>query len=248
MDFDAYVISLREEYARRTVSDICCSLRSFCKFLYETKRSSVDLSTSIFSPKIHRFENPRRIISWNDVQRILEAVDRKSPGGKRDYAILLMMATYGMGAGEIIHLTLEDVNWKETTLHVKRPKTGVQFCLPLLPAIATALADYLQHGRPEFTQSRNIFLTMKSPHRKLACAVTIRHILHSHAQKAGLCTEHLGTHVLRHTQACRQMELGFQPKVIGDILGHRNPESTSAYLRVSIELLRTLSLPVPTHE
>jgi integrase/recombinase XerD len=86
---------------------------------------------------------------------------------------------------------------------------------------------------------------MRAPHKQLACSVTIRHILHTHAQRAGVTATYLGTHVLRHTQACRQMELGIQPKLIGDILGHRNPESTSAYLRVATESLRHLALPVP---
>ena len=87
---------------------------------------------------------------------------------------------------------------------------------------------------------------MKAPHRGLACAVSIRHILHKHAHRAGVKADYLGTHVFRHTHACRQMELGVPPKLIGDILGHRDAASTSAYLRVSIEPLRTIALPVPS--
>jgi site-specific recombinase XerD len=87
---------------------------------------------------------------------------------------------------------------------------------------------------------------MSTPHKPLACAVTIRHILHTHAQRASVSADYLGTHVLRHTHACRQMELGTQPKIIGDILGHRDPESISAYLWVSIERLRDIALPIPT--
>ena len=86
---------------------------------------------------------------------------------------------------------------------------------------------------------------MKAPYKPLACSVTIRHILHKHAKSVGLDTDHLGTHTLRFTHAREQMELGTSPKVIGDILGHRDPDSTSAYLRVSIERLRDLALPVP---
>ena len=86
---------------------------------------------------------------------------------------------------------------------------------------------------------------MRAPHKQLACSTTIRHILYTHAHRAGVTAQYLGTHVLRHTHACRQMELGTQPKLIGDILGHRNPGSTSAYLRVATENLRHLSLSVP---
>ena len=116
----------------------------------------------------------------------------------------------------------------------------------MLPPVAEALADYLHQGRPVHTQSRHLFITMKAPYKKLACSVTIRHILHTHAQTAGVTADFLGTHVLRHTHACRQLDLGLPQKVIGDILGHRDPTSTSKYLRVSIEHLRELALKVPS--
>ena len=86
---------------------------------------------------------------------------------------------------------------------------------------------------------------MRTPYKRLACSVTIRHILHTAAAHAGVSAPFMGTHVLRHTHACRQLELGASPKIIGDILGHRDPESTSAYLRVATARLRELALPVP---
>lgn len=245
-DIDAFVIECRKRYARTTVADFCSTLRGFVRFLHLSGRLPVDFSTSIATPIVRRHERPHRALPWADVQRILRAVNRRSPCGKRDYALLLMMSTYGLGAGEVIRLRLDDIDWKAGTLRVTRPKTGVEFVLPLLPAVAQALASYLRHGRPVHAQPRHVFVTMRAPHTPLACAVTIRHILHTHAQRAGVTAAYLGTHVLRHTHACRQMELGTQPKLIGDILGHRNPESTSAYLRVATERLRHLSLPVPS--
>jgi len=86
---------------------------------------------------------------------------------------------------------------------------------------------------------------MCTPFKPLACAVSVRHILHTAAQRAGVTAPFMGTHVLRHTHACRQLELGAAPKIIGDILGHRDPDSTSAYLRVATGRLRAMALPVP---
>jgi integrase/recombinase XerD len=179
------------------------------------------------------------------VQRILMRIDRSTPTGRRDYALLLMMSIYGLGAGEIIGLTLDDINWRARTLRIVRPKNGVEFLLPLLPAVGRALVSYLRDGRPRHVQTRHLFVTMRTPHKRLACAVTIRHILHTAAERAGVSAPFLGTHVLRHTHACRQLELGSSPKIIGDILGHRDPDSTSAYLRVATSRLRELALPVP---
>jgi integrase/recombinase XerD len=157
-----------------------------------------------------------------------------------------MMSMYGLGAGEVIGLTLDDIDWTAATLHVVRPKTGVEYVLPLMPFIARALVSYLRDGRPVNARTRHLFVTMRVPHQSLASSVTIRHILHTHAHRAGIEADYLGTHVFRHTHACRQLELGTQPKLIGDILGHRDPKSTSAYLRVATERLRAIALPVPS--
>ena len=245
-DIDAFVSACGKRYARTTVADICSSLRGFTRFLRVSGRISVDLASSILAPIVRRHERPHRALPWNDVQRILRAVDQRSACGRRDYALLLMMSIYGLGAGEVIRLTLEDIDWHAATLHVVRPKTHVEFALPLLPAMARALARYLRHGRPRHTQTRHVFVTMRAPYKPLACSASVRHILHSHAHRAGVTAPYLGTHVLRHTHACRQMELGAPPRVIGDILGHCDPDSTSAYLRVATERLRDLALPVPS--
>lgn len=244
-DIDEFLIRCRKRYARATVADIGCTLRSFMRFLLASGRMQTDLAPSIVTPIVRRLERPHRTLPWRDVQRILRAVDRSTPCGRRDYALLLMMSTYGMGAGEIIRLTLDDVDWQAATVHVMRPKTGVEFLLPLLPAVARALVSYLRRGRPRHARTRHLFITMRAPHQQLACSVTIRHILHTHAQRAGVTAPFMGTHVFRHTHACRQMELGTRTKVIGDILGHRDPESTSAYLRVATAQLRQVALQVP---
>ena len=244
-DIDAFVVWCRKRYARTTVSDICSTLRGYQRFLCASGRSAHNLAGSIMAPLVRFAERPHRSLPWSDVRRLLGAIDRFTPTGRRDYAILLMMSVYGLGAGEVIALTLDDINWRGKTLRVVRPKTGVEFLLPLLPAVGGALARYLQRGRPEHVPTRRLFVTMRTPFKPLACSVTIRHILHSAAQRAGVSAPFMGTHVLRHTHACRQLELGAAPKVIGDILGHRDPDSTSAYLRVATARLRAMALPVP---
>jgi len=245
-DIDEFIVWCRKRYARTTVSDICSTLRSYQRFLCATGRAPRSLAASIIAPLVRVAERPHRALPWDQVRRILAAIDRSTPTGQRDYAILLMMSVYGLGAGEIIGLTLDDINWRGGSVRIVRPKTGVEFLLPLLPAVGKALARYLRRGRPEHVQSRHLFVTMRTPFKALACAVTIRHILHSAARRAGVTAPFMGTHVLRHTHACRQLELGASPKVIGDILGHRDPDSTSAYLRVATARLRELALPVPT--
>lgn len=222
-DIDAYITLCSKRYARTTVADICCSIRSFLKFLHATGRIPADLAGSVMAPIVRRGERPLRALPWDDVRRILRAVDRSTPGGQRDYALLLMMSTYGLGAGEVIRIKMEDIDWKSATLRVVRPKTSVEILLPLLPAVARVLVTYL----------------------RLSGSSSVRHILIKHARSAGVTGPYLGSHALRHSHACQQMEQGASPKVIGDILGHRRPESTSAYIRISTERLRQIALPAP---
>ncbi len=245
-DIDAFIVGCRHHYARTTVADMASSLRGFLRFLHATGCLAVDLASSVMAPVVRRGERPLRALPWEEVLRILRAVDRSTAGGRRDYALLLLMSVYGLGAGEALHLHLEDIDWRGAILHVTRPKTGVSVQLPLLPAVARVLVDYLRHGRPQHTRTRHLFVSLRAPHGPLSASSAVRHILHKHARAAGVSAPYLGSHVLRHTHACRELEQGVPPKVIGDILGHRRPESTSAYLRVATERLREVALALPT--
>jgi integrase/recombinase XerD len=244
-DLDAYVVKCAKRYAPATVSDVCSTLRSFTRFLRASGRISVDLAPSVIGPVVRKYARPHRALPWDDVRRILRAIDRSTACGKRDYALLLLMSTYGLGAGEAIRLKLEDIDWRAATLHVVRPKTGVEFMLPLLPEVARVLAEYLRRARPAYVRTRHLFVQMQVPHGPLSCSSAVRHQLVKHARAAGISAPYLGSHVLRHSHASRQMELGTPAKLIGDILGHRDPDSTSAYLRVATERLRRIALPVP---
>jgi site-specific recombinase XerD len=245
-DIDEFLIACADRDARSTVAGVASSVRSFARFLLATGRISVELADSVIAPIRPRHEQPRRAWPWKDVQRLLRSVDTSTARGLRDHALLLMMSTYGFGAGEVIRLQLQDIDWKAGTLRVVRPKTGVAFILPLLPAMAKVLARYLRRGRPSSTPTRNLFVRMKMPFGPLSASSAVRHILIKHAKAAGLDERYLGSHVLRHTNAARQLDLGTHPRVLSDMLGHRDPESISAYVRIASDSLRDVSLPVPT--
>lgn len=246
LDIDEFLIEFSHHYARATTADMAGGIRSFARFLLVTGRISVDLAEAVISPVQPRYERPRRALPWEDVQRLLRAVDTSSARGLRDQALLLMMSTYGFGAGEVIRLQLDDIDWNVSTLKVVRPKTGIAFTLPLLPAVAKVLARYLRYGRPQHTPTRHLFVQMKMPFGPLTCSSAVRHILIKHARAAGIDAPYLGSHVLRHSNAARQLDVGTPPRVLSDLLGHRDSESVSAYVRIATESLREVSLPVPT--
>jgi integrase/recombinase XerD len=244
-EIDAFLLGCARCYAPSTTAGIASSVRSFARFLLVSGRIRADLADAVISPVKPRSESPRRALPWEDVQRLLRAVDASTARGLRDHALLLMMSTYGLGAGEVIGLQLQHIDWSAGTLQMFRPKTGVSFVLPLLPPVARVLARYLRHGRPAHTSTRHVFVQMKVPFGALTCSSAVRHILIKHATIAGIQAPYLGSHVLRHSNAARQLDVGTRARVLSDLLGHRDPNSVSAYIRIATQSLREVSLPVP---
>jgi integrase len=158
--------------------------------------------------------------------------------------MLLMMATYGLGAAEVLQLRFEDVDWKMEVFQIYRPKTAISIDLPLLPSVSSALSTYLKNERPENIDTRRIFLSKQMPHNPLTSSA-IRHRIRLYAYRAGITADVIGAHAFRHSHASRQIDTGANPKVVSDILGHRNPSSTSVYVRVALRRLRMVALAVP---
>jgi integrase/recombinase XerD len=244
-DLDAFVASLGQGRVKKTVASMCSSLRSLLRFLESTGRQRHSLAASVVAPRILPMAQPPRALPWADVQRLIRAVKRDVRNGDRDFAILLLMATYGLGAAEVTHLRLEDINWRADSLRVRRPKTGVEVLLPLLPEVARAIASYIKRERPKHVTSRELFVSTPLPNLPITSSGSIYYLIRKHAKEANIKIDHLGCHALRHSHACRQVDVGTNMKVLGDILGHRHPTSTSVYVRVALKRLRQVGLPVP---
>ena len=245
VDIDAFVAGLAAKWKLKTVAGVCSTLRAFLRFLHATGRVHQDFAVQVLAPRVRPVDGPPRAIPWDDVRRILRAIDVRRPPGRRDLALFLMMATYGMGAGEIISLQLDDIDWGARVLHVRRPKTGVATALPLLDPIAKALASYVRRERPRHAPVRAVFVSHHLPHGRLTASGAIRHRLVKYAAIARVRGCFLGAHVFRYTHATRQIEHGTPVKIVGDILGHRDPASTSYYVRGAVRGLRAIALPVP---
>jgi site-specific recombinase XerD len=243
-DVDSFIVGLSRRVSRSTVRDTGSSLRSFLRFLQMTGRLSRDLTSCVVTPRIRFAERPPRALPWPDVRRILGSIPQTQPPGKRDFAMLLAMATYGLGAAEVLGLCLEHVDWKSKVLRVYRPKTGTGMDLPLLPPVARALAAYLRAERPRPAQARRIFLRTMMPYDPITSGA-LRHRIRHYARRAGVTAEVIGAHAFRHSHASRQIDTGANLKVVSDILGHRRPSSTSVYIRVALRRLRSVALPVP---
>ena len=171
---------------------------------------------------------------------MFEVVDRRSSIGKRDYAMLLLLVTYGLRGGEVAALTLDDIDWKRERIRIPERKAGHSTGYPLTPIIGEAILSYLQQARPSVSH-RSVFCRAFAPYRPLHCQ-SISSRVSRYLRKAGVQVARAGTHSLRHTCVQRLVEADLPFKTIGDYVGHRSPSSTQIYTKVAIESLREVAL------
>jgi integrase/recombinase XerD len=226
--------------AKTTVRDTCGVLRVFLRYAHRQGHIRTDLSPAVEWPQIYRLSGIPRSISWAQVGQVLDGVDRRTPAGKRDYAMLLLLVTYGLRAREVAALTLDDIDWRRERLAVPERKAGHSTAFPLAVSVGAALADYLQHGRPQ-TAERRIFFRAAAPLRPVGAAAVSAAARH-YLLKAGIDVPRPGSHTLRHTAVQQLVDAGFPLKTIGDYIGHRSPRSTEVYAKVAIEPLREVAL------
>jgi len=167
------------------------------------------------------------------VGRVLAGVDRRTPCGKRDWAILMLLVTYGLRSREVAALTLDDIDWRRERLAVPERKAGHSTAFPLSASVGEALVDYLRHGRPE-TDERRVFFRALAPVVPMSADAVSGRASH-YLLKAGIDVPRPGSHTLRHTCVQRLVDADFALKTIGDFVGHRSAKSTDIYAKVAVE-------------
>jgi integrase/recombinase XerD len=228
---------------RRSLKDVAERLRSLMRFLHKTGRVGVDLSPGITGPRLYAYEGIPSALSAEQISAVLNSARKdRSPVGYRDYAILLLLSTYGLRDGEITRLRLDDIDWHAETLHIRHSKTGAHSTLPLMAEVGEALLNYLRRGRPK-SDAREIFIRARAPYRRLLSVYSEvrRRVQAAGVKPPGKC----GPHAFRHGRAVTLLRASVSRKVIGDLLGHRSEESTHAYLKLALEDLRAIALEIP---
>jgi len=184
-----------------------------------------------------------RAIAADQVRQLLASIDRRTAMGRRDYAILLLLARLGLRSGEVVFLELADIDWNAGQIHL-RGKGGQRRELPLPAAVGKAIAAYLRRGRPD-SSSRRVFLRAKAPIRGFRGASGVGSVVRHSLQRAGVDAPTYGAHQFRHGLATEMLRKGSSLSEIGEVLGHRHPQTTKIYTKVDIKALRTLALPWP---
>jgi len=219
------------------------ALRSFLHYGCYLGQVHADLVIAV--PIVASWSMPLipRAISTDQVRRVLASTDRHTVVGRRDYAILLLLARLGLRAGEIVSLELEDIDWNESSLSV-RGKGGRRPRLPLPQDVGDAIVAYLRDGRPR-TPCRRVFLRATAPIRGFLGASAVSTVVRHALVRAGVQAPTRGAHQFRHGLAAEMLRHGASLAEIGELLGHHSPETTKIYAKVDLEALRELALPWP---
>ncbi|HEV8176753.1 MAG TPA: site-specific integrase [Gemmatimonadales bacterium] len=231
-------------YQAKTVEHKLCALRSLLRFA--AGDGLIEATVLVAVPAAKSSKQARIPSVWDpgDVAKILAAIDRGNPGGKRDYAIILLITRLGLRGIDLKQLRFADLDWPGNRLSVVQAKTGHRVALPLLKDVGWAIIDYIRHGRPRSDCPR-VFLRHTAPIGPFSEQDHLHQILTKHARAAHVAVgqkRRHGMHSLRHTLATRLMEEGTPVEQIADILGHQRVTATGAYLKSSLSLLAQCAL------
>ena len=226
-------------YARKTVQTCASSLRGFFRYAEAQNWCKPGLAACIMAPRVFQQESLPSGPSWDAVRTILAETATNRPANIRDHAILMVLAMYGVRAGEIARLKLEDIDWENESITFRRSKQLTRQPFPLAHSAAAAILKYLKEARP-LSAHREVFLTTRAPFRPITSG-TLWPVVARRLRPLGLSIKHHGPHALRHACATYLINQGLSLKEISDHLGHRNAETTRIYAKVDLTRLRQVA-------
>lgn len=246
VEVDLYMDMRAPGLRRKSLADVAERLRSLVRYLHRTGRIPTDLTPHVIGPMLYAYEDVPSTLDRSQIAAVLAATKKdRSPRGLRDYAILQLLAIYGLREGEILKLRLEDINWRAESLRIRHTKTNAYSYMPLLAPVGEALLDYLRLGRPQ-VEGREIFVRSCAPYTFMT---NLYGMIRGRLSAAGVHPPgKRGPHVFRHARAVELLRASVPQKIIGDVLGHRSAKSTDSYLKLATEDLRAVALDVPGSE
>lgn len=245
-DIDAYLRHCCAGLGRESIEDRTVCLRDLLRHLHRRGQTASDLSGTVIGPRIYEHEGIPSALRAEEVAQVLKVTRAdKTSTGLRDYAILLLLATYGLRAAEVVRLRIDDIDWRRDVLRVRHAKTATYSELPLLAEPGEALLLYLERARPRSVH-REVFIRICAPHRPFKNGSILNCITRARLRAAGVTPQgRKGSHAFRHARAVSLLRSGVPLKVIGDVLGHTSAAATAEYLKLATEDLRAVGLELP---
>jgi site-specific recombinase XerD len=241
-DVTTFVQRHASDHGPAHAKHLVTGVRLFLRYLHYKGQIDADLSLAVPTVAGWALSTVPKHLPAADVRRLLHHCDRTTPLGRRNYAILLLLARLGLRAGEVVRLNLEDIDWENGRITVYGKGKWAQ--LPLPADVARAIARYLRRDRPRCT-CRRVFIRGYAPTGGFHTAVAIGNIVKRALAKAGVVSERKGAHLLRHSLATDMLRKGASLDDIGEVLRHKSADSTAIYAKVDLNSLRRLALPWP---
>jgi len=239
-----FFISYAQSMGRSARRSMQSALRTFLRFCLHQGYIEKSLEYVVPTLRTYKLATVPRGLTDTQAQQVLWCINRNSHVGRRDYAIVLLLYTYGVRGGQVRALRLEDINWEQNQILFKALKHGKDSRLPLLPEVGESILDYLQNSRPSCTYP-HIFLTCRAPYHPLPNPNSLSAIVGRYIQTAGIEIPSKGAHAFRHCFATRMLYKGHSLKAIADVLGHRHLGTTFIYTKVDFNALRQVALEWP---
>jgi integrase/recombinase XerD len=220
------------------------ALRTFFRFCVQRGYLKRDLAEAIPRLRTYKLSGVPRAISEEDTEKVLLSIDRTTPVGRRDFAIIQLLYTYGVRGGQVRALQLQDVEWRQSRIRFRSHKRGKEVVVPMTDQVGEALLEYLRHGRPD-APYQEVFLTAHAPVRPMKSPAAMSLLVGHRMVQVGVSCPKKGSHAFRHGFATRMLQRGQSLKTIADLLGHRNINTTFMYTKVDLPTLRQLPLDWP---
>jgi integrase len=214
------------------------------RFLHYRGHLTTDLAAAVPAVAHWRMTGLPKYLSSESVQKVLDSCDQATAFGRRNYAILLLLARLGLRGGEIVNLQLEDLDWETSRLIIRSKKGSGWTRLPMPSDVGKAVARYLRFDRPRCS-SRNVFVRMTAPYQHLSTSTVIAGLTRDALKQAGVECPRTGAHVFRHSLATEMLRQGASLEEIGQVLRHKNPDTTAIYAKVDLDALRRLAIVWP---
>lgn len=234
-------------YSFKTIEQNICGLRNFLKFLFNEKLIDNNLAMHIHMPCVSKQAKIPSVWSSEELDKLIKAIDRNSPIGKRDYAIILVACILGLRSGDIKKLKFSNIDWANKKLSIVQSKTKKSLTLPLPDVVGWALIDYIKNARPNYKETDYIFIKHMPPFDNYGNNSHLNEIISKYLRKAGLYENRrhkIGMHSLRHTAASMLLEEETELPVISQILGHSSVDITAVYLKTDLNKLKDCVLPL----
>ncbi len=243
VDIHRFIVRRARVGSRGRAKLVVTALRSFLRFLQQRGLLATDLAAAVPGVAGWRLAHLPKALPAAQVERLLASCDRSKPAGRRDYAVLMLLARLGLRGGEVAAMTLDDLDWErgEIVVHGKGQRVAR---LPLPADVGTALVEYLRQDRPACS-TRRVFVRTRAPRRGFISPSAICCIVRRALKRAGLTPEFKGAHLLRHSLATDLLRRGASLVEIGQLLRHSQPNTTQIYAKVDITALRAIALPWP---